>query len=1514
LYTGESLMARSSSSTLDQKIEHWRENLLDMTLRNRLLNFKPRSAVQIVRPGAGAAFDLLIREERTLTMREMTEEESALPPEQIDIKAGEILPAFDPKGLTDNLRKMRLKARSHLQEQGVNILYMTFGLVRWYESTTSRDEMLSPLVLVPVELVKEGPLQPFRVRVIDEDVVVNPNLQFKLGTEYRISLPEWPDDPEPLSDYVAKARDALSAMKRWKVEEQAYLGLFSFAKLSMYKELLDERDKLAAHPFINALAGDQSMLPVAAELPTSETLDSTVRPSDSFQVLDADSSQQEAIEMAKRGISFVLQGPPGTGKSQTIANIIAEALAADRKVLFVSEKMAALEVVKKRLDDKGLGDYILEMHSRKASKVAVMDELRRSMVPLPVEPVSMDELQRLERARDDLDGYVDALHRPRGKMGRSAFQVHGRLAVLAEMPDLAVPVPDAMALGPVDLDERLKLVKRVEIMRPSVERMEQYPWRDLRTNGWKPGDEIAVSSSLQELRSSLARLRERCARLGERSGLGGAGNVLEARKLLDISRRAAGTVFPEASWFETGRPERMISDVSALQELYSRRAYDRRWLSDNYADDVLSLDLRGMSSRFDTQYNSVLRSLNGQYRAELASLQRYRKGVKKLGYAEAAEDLRRLVAADDHSRRTAAVEGSLRAGIGPRFKNEATDWEEVISSLRWTSQFMNDAGLPLTPQMMALLTDRSGAVRELAGLVTEAETELRSVSGSLEWLDKAFAIRDSPGALQSMPFEKIDGFAADHLSEMPSIKEWIDVSTLDRTCRESGLEELIGLGRRKMLPPAQLVGAYEKRFFRAWLDQACSEDSRLGNFRSEEHAQTIALFRRLDEKQLDIAQRRLRNILNTRREQVLRPREPASDELNVLRHEAAKKKRFKQIRQLFQECPNVILALKPCLLMSPLSVSQYLDPSAIGFDLVIFDEASQVRPEDAIGSIMRAKQVIVVGDNKQLPPTSFFRGEAGDEDDEAEDLESILDECSALNIRQQMLLWHYRSRHESLIAFSNNRIYDGKLYTFPSPGREEGEWGVSYVRVPDGVYDRAGTRANAIEAGKVAELVFEHFAATPDRSLGVVAFSEAQQLAVLDRLEEMRKERPEFEKYFAEGEMEEFFVKNLENVQGDERDVMIFSVGYGKDSQGKMYQNFGPLNKAGGERRLNVAVTRAKKHVKLVASIGAEDIEGSSSTGALLLKDYLAYAASGGSREVLQSGQERRYAKEMDSPLEDDVYRALTAKGLKVQRWIGCSGYRIDLAVEDPDRPGSFLLGIECDGASYRSGRTARDRDRTRESVLRGLEWNLHRIWSKDWITDRDGEVRKVMKSLASHGAGMTDEAAQAAREENKTPEAEKKGEKESFRPSLLELVRDQGPVHCDVAKGVMDEHVYRPEDVEHALSQNIYALTRDGTLVVRDNFIWPAGMTVPPVRRPSGKEPMELDFVALEEIGEAELYNMGGNAEISKSMLIARTAAFYRNETLSERAKARLELALDKLIESKRLVPHGKDLLRRAR
>ncbi|WP_375232255.1 AAA domain-containing protein, partial [Mesotoga sp. TolDC] len=353
-----------------------------------------------------------------------------------------------------------------------------------------------------------------------------------------------------------------------------------------------------------------------------------------------------------------------------------------------------------------------------------------------------------------------------------------------------------------------------------------------------------------------------------------------------------------------------------------------------------------------------------------------------------------------------------------------------------------------------------------------------------------------------------------------------------------------------------------------------------------------------------------------------------------------------------------------------------------------------------------------------------------DEENDLESLESILDECSTAGLPEKKLLWHYRSRHESLIAFSNYHFYMNRLSTFPSSSFNGLDSGICFEHVSNGVYDRAKSRKNIEEARKVAEMVMSHARTKPGVSLGVVAFSEAQQTAILDRIEELRSQDQSVEDFFGEDKLEPFFVKNLENVQGDERDEMIFSIGYGRDASGKLTMNFGPLNKSGGERRLNVAITRAKKKVTVVSSIKGGDISVEIQTpGVRALREYLNYAEQGGSKEFLLRETENT-GGEFESPFETEVYEELTARGFNVHKQVGCSGYRIDLAIVDNEHPGRYIAGIECDGAMYHSARTARDRDRLRQQVLEKLGWKIIRIWSRDWIFDRNSEMVRVIAEI----------------------------------------------------------------------------------------------------------------------------------------------------------------------------------------
>ncbi|MGN0422542.1 MAG: AAA domain-containing protein, partial [Lachnospiraceae bacterium] len=539
------------------------------------------------------------------------------------------------------------------------------------------------------------------------------------------------------------------------------------------------------------------------------------------------------------------------------------------------------------------------------------------------------------------------------------------------------------------------------------------------------------------------------------------------------------------------------------------------------------------------------------------------------------------------------------------------------------------------------------------------------------------------------------------------------------------------------------------------------------SFRRRVHEQRIDRFVKTDEKQYALSQKRIRDrIISTypRTNQMAK----AGSELGILRHEMEKKRRIMPLRKLFQSIPNLLLTLKPCLMMSPLSVAYFLEAGSYQFDMVIFDEASQIFPQDAIGAIFRAKQVVIAGDTKQLPPTSFFASSTGNGDDVFDDEDSYDDEVyysileeTANILPNRTLLWHYRSKHEHLIAFSNQEIYKGELVTFPSSNESERDTGVEFVYVEDGYYEGGGKNCNVLEARRIVQLIKEHIDRHPTRSLGVIAFSEKQQNAIALEVQRFREKNSEYEEFFAEGKEDEFFIKNLENVQGDERDTIIFSVGYAKTKEQKannkpMAMRFGPLGVQGGERRLNVAITRAKTNVKLVSSILPSDIDlnRTESDGVRMLRSYIEFAMNGDATIAAA----RANAKPDD--FVDAVAKFLTEHGYKVSQYVGCSGYKIDIAVEHPSEIiHQFAAGIECDGYSYASSRTARDRDRLRGSVLKNMGWNMYRVWSAEWYKNPEVEGEKLLAFIKS-AIDECDKKVKAIEEEKrKAEEALRKAE-----------------------------------------------------------------------------------------------------------------------------------------------------------
>lgn len=901
---------------------------------------------------------------------------------------------------------------------------------------------------------------------------------------------------------------------------------------------------------------------------------------------------------------------------------------------------------------------------------------------------------------------------------------------------------------------------------------------------------------------------------------------------------------------------------------------------------------------------------------------------------------------------------SLREQFGDLFAGLDTPWDEVLAALDWTGRIFDRFAPRPVPASFVTRVAGNAPRQHLRAMLAETRSGLARLEREHEFLEGLFqegSLRIDGTSLPEASFTSTATWAKERLERLHELDDWLEYLQVEHDLEFAGLSPFRRAIEDQRISPDQWLPALQKRLFLLWLDEIHRDDPALAGFRGTRHEEVVTKFRQLDQQLIDSTVGRIRERLVASHPS-FDAAPGARSEPGILLYEQNKKKRHKPLRRLFAEIPNLLPALKPCLLMSPLSVSQYLPADLYRFDTVIFDEASQVRPQDAIGAIMRAHQVIVVGDPKQLPPTAFFATStddlAEDEEDDQGVFESILDDCLAHGMAMRMLRWHYRSRHEHLIAFSNPFFYEDQLITFPSADLHEPRQGVKLVHVPDGIYDRGKGRHNRIEARRVADEVFRVLKETPDRSLGVVAFSEAQSLAILEELEARRRKDPTLEPLLSEDRPEPFFVKPLEQVQGDERDVMFLSVGYGKDATGRLSMVFGPLNRAGGERRLNVAVTRAREQVIVISSITAADIDlnRTRSVGVHLLKAYLDFAERGPIALAAQTaGDEEDYG----SPFEEAVGEALIRRGFDVRRQVGCSGYRIDLAVVDREQPGRFLLGIECDGATYHSSKTARDRDRLRQAVLERLGWRIHRIWSTDWVKDSGRELQRVLDAIEraqaqTPGAGVSSSYSPPAEEElteddwvepavadalPATDTAASSGlsvppyqyanlgdnwrwgefHESPFKPivdAVVTCVKLEGPIH-EAALASRVATSWWLQRVGKRVGERIRAALvkaeRDRRIVRRGEFLWPPGLTAAPVRGPAVDGTVRpIGEVPIEEIAAAAVLCTKSAFALPKEELIlciARMLGYQRN---GPNVLERISRGIDSAVEARQLSSVG--------
>ncbi|WP_121938610.1 DUF3320 domain-containing protein [Eilatimonas milleporae] len=1352
-------------TTPEGRIDLWKRRLLDMTLRNNLLNFKagkksvplyctdPSKLEDLMASGQSIKFvamPTVMNEHDPRSARlhhERFSSDAKEAPAREYLNRGEILVALPENDVRLRLTELYRKARNDLEEGGTNTLFLALGSLKWKETETSERTLHAPLLLLPVALERKSIASGYRLSLMDDDPQINPTLLQKLKTDFELYFPEFEDELPTdhagldVSRIWQIVRNKIRDIKGWELTENVIIATFSFTKYLMWRDLEDRTEQLKESAVVKHLIDTprEAFTPQGAFV-ESRDIDDYLAPKDTYCPILADASQLAAVVAAASGKNFVLIGPPGTGKSQTITNIIVQCLAEGKTVLFVSEKMAALDVVYRRLRDVGMGDFCLELHSSKARKLDILAQLKNAWDTASQHgPEEWErEAARLEGMRQQMNALPRALHR-RHDNGLTVFDAISFKVAYEDTPKVDLAVLAERCLSENALDNLRECVKRLSIAAETIGDPGDHPFGAIAKTEWSNAWQESFEAKTRDLLTALENLKPRFEALRSTLSLNFVRDNTVTLEALDNIGELLTSAYGKPYAFAA----EIASDLRKAAENGRTFLKVETGLKTHYERNVLNADLEDWLERWmDAQATWWPRNLivGGKVRKEIAS---HIKSRTKPASETLLTDLETLKDLRSHNIEIEKLAASGQV-LGRIWRGADTDWSEVDAAVSFADSlrlaFTRLAGDDID-HLMGLRTDTKRLLNEGNDLLSAESTvgsKVITYRASLKKFNIALSALQThikADILTVDTFQGLDTQLNQWLTRLPRLKEWCAWQHEKAKALHAGLRPVVEKLEDKTITARDIPHIFEVSYRCAWGNRAIDNDDTLRTFASAQHERLIEEFRSLDQKLMKLTSAQVRARLAGKTPSRNSMSNSRQTEWGLLNREINKKRRHMPLRKLIGELPSALTKLTPCLLMSPLSISQYLSTEAKLFDLVVFDEASQIPTWDAIGALARGRQAIVVGDPKQLPPTNFFGrndDEAINEDLQVEDLESILDECTGANLPVRYLDRHYRSRHESLIAFSNHRYYGSKLVTFPSPVTSD--VAVTYHHVPKGIYEQ-GTRINRTEAQKVAEAVViwlkkPQFTRAKDPwSIGVVTFNSQQQTLIQDLLDQACAKDPDIDHHFSTDRIEPVFVKNIENVQGDERDVILFSLTYGPRATGRISMNFGPMNKEGGERRLNVAITRARHMLHVYGTLKAEDIDlnRSKTKGVRDFKHFLEFAEKG--PRALESAADAS-GGEYESPFEKAVAERLAAKGWDVIPQIGVSSYRIDLGIIHPDTPGRYLAGVECDGATYHSSASARERDRLREMVLNGLGWKIVRVWSTDWWVNPADSLEKIHAKL----------------------------------------------------------------------------------------------------------------------------------------------------------------------------------------
>jgi hypothetical protein len=1318
------------------KQTQWERKLLDLSMRNMLINMRmTKAVVPLLSSDVGILEDALADGEEFYVLPRPTDMsisgEGGVPVEALgelgpfkdfialESKHKKLHSLYTEKELSGCLTKMYRSAKTSMEENGASTLYLALGLLRWFEDKKNAAVRYAPIVLVPIDINRKSASKGYAMRMRDEDAQMNITLLEFLKQNYDMQI--YGLNPVPMDEHgldlpkiFAIIRHAIMNLPMWDVVEAGFIGNFSFSQFVMWNDIHNQCGFLEKNKIVRSLMN--------GAVDWDCTIPEGVDTDEAYLPVTVDSSQLKAINMAAAGVSFVLHGPPGTGKSQTITAMIANALTKGKTVLFVAEKMAALEVVQRRLEALGIQDFCLELHSNKATKKSVLDQLRRGL-EIGVWGMETDydkKIQDIRKMRADLDAYVKALHvqRPFGKSLRQLMDIYEMIPDPGR--DIRFDSSYAALLTESDLDHQMHSLERMVAAGKAIGHPHNHPLSAVHQNEYSQRLKFDLENIVLAYKSALEKFKADTDFFVQVMEIE---NPVSEEQWKDICNYARSMIAAEEIPAFIRNADSVDREFS-MPKLFivKREAFEAKKsdFTSQWNENFLKMDM----NVFRTRYDQASAKLFGKRKA-LASVT-----SELQAYARFTIETDRIpVYLTDISFYQQEVKEFEQAEAGLSY-----EWKELLQKYKTEAELMEyQESVKQQIQIMAQFSDQLRKLEE-SGNLTES---IKLAKLLLEDFDDVKDKQAAATELLRLEDENHDENWMDHRLSMctciienaSSIKDWIVYRQFTDECKSIGLTPVCDAYEAGM-PHEQVLDAYLRSIYRSIILSVIENEPVLNGFTGTGFNERIVQYKKLDQEFMELTKDemlyKLTHNLPTSYDSV-----QISRELNILRRAISSNGRGVSIRSLFEQIPDVLTKLCPCMLMSPISVAQYLSAENDLFDIVIFDEASQLPTCKAVGVLARGKNAVIVGDPNQMPPTSFFAGNTVDEDNlDIEDLDSILDDCLALGMPQAHLRWHYRSRHESLIAFSNKEFYENSMLTFPSVNDRERR--VNLVKVK-GFFDRGKGRINEGEATAIVGEIKRRYQDPELRSqtIGVVTFNISQQALIEDMLQEEYQKNAEFDKWANVGE-ETLFVKNLENVQGDERDIILFSVAFGPDADGRLSLNFGPLNKEGGWKRLNVAVSRARLEMVVFTIMTADmiDLKRTKSKGVESLKNFLEFAEKG----RLQ-GEYIETRVQKDQGIMEHICQKITDAGFKYQKAVGHSNFKIDIAVINPYNEEEYLLGIMLDGEFYKQSANTKDREVAQLSVLQGLGWKLHRIWTMDWWDNREKELKKLLQLLEEQKA-----------------------------------------------------------------------------------------------------------------------------------------------------------------------------------